>query len=179
MKIIFLLLFISLTLFGYTQKDLASLYESNYTKDEYLKVKIIEDNYFVVSSSIKLGRTSNRRLTTIAKRLLFKYIKKSDKDINSLELQQFQSGLVWSTEHKNFMLSYIKKENVIKIYTSNNEIQNNTILQDEIKTLENLKDKNIQIHKQLKSLYFQNGDIDNYNKQIEIIMNLKFKGFNQ
>lgn len=115
--------------------------ESNFTKDEYLKVKIIDDSYFIVSSSIKLGRASNRRLTLIAKRLLFKHIKKSDKDIKQLELKQFQSGLVWSTEYKNFMLSHIKINNVINIYTTNQDIKKNTILKDEIEILENLKDK--------------------------------------
>lgn len=175
MKIIFSLLFIFINLFAFSTKDLIGLYENNFKVDKLLQVKEIDDYYFIVSSTVQFNhRKDTDKLELLSKSLLFKYLKKRDKKIESLELTKLNTALSWQKSSKSYLFSFIKKKNVKSIYIKNTETRLQVTLDNEIKTLEDLKDKNITIYKQLKELYYQNADMDNYNKQMDLIMKVKF-----
>ena len=174
MKMILFFLLTLLSLFAFSQRDLISIYENNFSTDELLKVKEINNHYFIVSSTIKFDRRNNNKLNLISKAILFQYLKNQDIKIKGLELKQFQNALSWEKNHREYLFNFIKKENVNPLYELNISEENNIIL-EEIKLLEELKDKNETIHQQLKSLYFQKADIENYNREMDMIMKLKYE----
>jgi hypothetical protein len=175
MKIIFSLLFVFINLSAFSTKDLIELYENNFKEDKLLQVKEIDNYYFIVSSSIPFSdRKDTNKLELLSKFLLFKYLKEKDKKIESLELTKFKTALSWQKSSKKYLFSFIKKDNVKSIYLKNKDTTLQLTLDNEIKTLEDFKDKNITIYEQLKELYYQNADMDNYNKQMDSIMKVKF-----
>jgi hypothetical protein len=178
MKIVFLSLFVVLNLFGYSQKDLVKIYEINFKENELLKVKEIDNHYFIVSSTFLFDNKKNiNKLSLLSKAILFQYLKKQDKKIQSLELQKFQTAFSWKKNQKEYLFSFIPKSLVRPIYIKSKNMQTEDIIYKEIKNLEKIKKKNIVIHEQLKSLYFQISDIKNYNIQAEKIMEMKFNDF--
>jgi hypothetical protein len=179
-KITFIILFLNiltLNLLAVSDKDM-KIYENNFNKDELLKVKEINNSYYIISSKIDFEEKDNiQQLTLISKAVLFQYLKKKDKKLKSLILKNFQTSFSWKKDKKEYLFSFIKKDNVQLIYIENKKKENKSILYKEIKKLEKIKNKNLLIHKELKSLYFQIADMNNYNIQVDKIMEIKFNEF--
>jgi hypothetical protein len=177
MRIGFLLLLISSMLFPFSSADIIQLYKKNFTQKELLKIKQVDGYYIILSSTIDFGQNESQKLNLIAKRLILRFLKKNDKRINSLIIQNFQNAITWKKTNHIYLLSFVKIDNVISKYETLNDSNQSSILENEVKYLENIKDKTLPIHQQLKSLYFQKGDMENYGKEIDILMEYKFKGF--
>jgi hypothetical protein len=178
MKVVLLFIFCLTHLFAYSQKELISIYETNFNQEKLLQVKEIDNHYFIVSSTFIFDNKKNiNKLSLISKAILFQYLKKQDKKIQSLELQKFQTAFSWKKNQKEYLFSFIPKSLVRPIYIKSKNMQTEDIIYKEIKNLEKIKKKNIVIHEQLKSLYFQISDIKNYNIQAEKIMEMKFNDF--
>ena len=179
-KITFIILFfniLTLNLLAFSQKDV-DIYENNFSQNKLLEVKEINDSYYIISSRLIFDEKSNvPKLTLISKAILFQYLKKKDKKTESVILKEFQTSFSWKKNKKEYLFSFIKKDNVTLIYTKNKKKENKSILYEEIERLEEIENKNILIYEELKSLYLQIADIKNYNIQIDKIMEIKFNEF--
>ena len=176
MKIVLLFTLLFSVLMALSSIEAIKLYEKNFTKDALLEVKKLDGYYIVLSSTINFGIDESRKLNLIAKYLILEYLKKNDKKITSLTLHGFQNAAQWKTEDRLYLLSFVKQEEVKPDYTPTKKIEKESILDEEIALLEQSKNKDEVIHRQLKNLYFQKGNMENYNREVDILMNIKFKG---
>lgn len=176
MKIVLLFTLLFSVLMALSSIEAIKLYEKNFTKDALLEVKKLDGYYIVLSSTINFGINENRKLNLIAKHLILKHLKKSDKKITAITFHGFQNAAQWKTEDRLYLLSFVKKEEVKPDYTPTKKIEKGSILDDEITLLEQSRNKDEVIHKQLKNLYFQKGDMENYNREVDTLMNIKFNG---
>ncbi len=176
MKIVLLFPLLFSALMALSSAEAIKLYEKNFTKDTVLEVKRLDGYYIILSSTIDFGISENRKLNLIAKYLILKHLKKSDKKITAITLHGFQNAAQWKDEDRLYLLSFVKQEQVKPDYTPTKKIEKRSILDDEITLLEQSRNKDEIIHQQLKSLYFQKGDMENYNREVDILMNIKFNG---
>ena len=173
-KSIFLIGILSINLFGFSVQELKEIYYKNFIKSDFLKVKEINNYYFILSSTtIKSDRDEIQKLTLISKYLLFNYLKKRDNNLSSISIKEFQSPLTWKETNKNYLFSFVKKDFITNIYIKSKEI-NSTIIDNEIEQLNKIKNKNLDDYQLLKNFYLIKGDMDNYNKTVDNIMELKF-----
>lgn len=204
-NIFFIITVIILIVSGFNKTELENIKNKEFKNITTPTVKLIENNntYFILSTSFKHFKTDRenkikKNLTILGKSLLFKKIKKSDEDINSITLKNFSFGIMWNKANKYYLLSYISRKNVIlvknsvktvdkqKIKTISNKKNNETItnymvsknLSDEIQDLKNSinkSPKSLDIYKLLYEYHKINGDLDNANKIMDKIIELKFE----
>ena len=155
-------------------QNIIKLYEKNFKKSTVLQVKELNGYYIVLTSTINFGIEETRKLNLIAKHQIFEYLKKSDKKITSITFNGFQNAVQWKDEDRLYLLSFVKRDKVIPDYTPMKKKEGKSVIDEEIILLKQLRNKDVVIHKQLKNLYFQKGDIVNYNREIDILMYKKF-----
>ena len=173
MKTLVLIFSLTVILYAFTHDSLVKIYENHFDKNRLYEVKEIEKHYFIINSTPFMDRQAQKQLILLSKALLLRYYQTEDKNITGLELKEFKKGLTWKKDSRLFMLCYIEKNNIKKTYTkADNTMQN--IIHEEIQKFENIKDKNLTIHQQLKGLYFQNGNFEKYNQEMDLIMEMKF-----
>lgn len=175
MKIILILSVFVLNTYGFSQEELKQIYKKEFQPTEHFVVKEIDEYYFILSST----KSNNRKniLPLVSKGLLLKHYQKKDLKIEELKLQAFVSSLTWNKKDRTYLLSFIKKEKVKPIYRCFPKETNSTLIINKIKILKNIKNKTIQTHQSLKKLYFLNKDMKNYNKEVNLLMELKFNDF--
>lgn len=176
MRVVLLSFLFFSTLFALSTADAIKLYEKNFKKDTILKVKEQDGYYIVLSSTINFGMNESRKLNLIAKQLILRHLQKSDDKITAIILHGFQNAAQWKNEDRLYLLSFVKQDGVEPDYTPTGKIDKRSILDDEIALLEQSRNKDEVIHKQLKNLYFQKGDMENYSREVDILMNIKFNG---
>jgi len=174
MRIALLFFLLFSNLIALSSVEAVKIYEKNFKKDTILEVKELDGYYIVLSSTINFGIDENRKLNLIAKHLILKHLKKNDKKITAITLHGFRNAAQWKSEDRLYLLSFVKQEGVGPDYTPVKKREDKSILDDEIILLEQSRNKDEVIHEQLKNLYFQKGDMENYNKEVDILMDKKF-----
>jgi hypothetical protein len=127
---IFLLLTLLFNIVSAISKDsLNTIYDDNFVNSETNKVIVHAHNgvdYYIVytfeykdfdNESIDEYRDE---LSLMAKSVLFDEIRKTNTAVKSFRLRYFTNNFWLSTPNKFILLSYIKKENVILLFSSNN-----------------------------------------------------------
>ncbi len=154
--------------------EVVKLYENNFKRDTILEVKELDGYYIILSSTINFGIDESRKLNLIAKYLILKHLKKNNKKITAITLHGFSNAAQWKNEDRLYLLSFVKQNGVETDYAPVKKRENRSILDDEIALLEQSRNKDEVIHRQLKNLYFQKGDMENYNREVDILMDKKF-----
>lgn len=151
------------------------------SKEFYPSIKegvIEQNNTIIIATKISINDARGRQTATKrAKLLLFKYLKKNDENLKSVEIAGFNSGY-----HENgYMFSAVNKTNIKNIYTIDENNKNSNDLND-IKDA--LKEQAMELEKentkesllQAKDIYqMQLFDMEGYNRVSKKIMQLKTK----
>ncbi len=112
-------------------------------------------------------------MALLSKALLFRFVKETNKKVTGLELQHFNIKAMWEESGRLFSVCTIELKDMKKKYEP--AMDNGfSALKDEIAKLEAIEKKTTEIHEQLKELYFITGDLENFDKQTDILMDIKF-----
>ncbi len=155
-------------------KDIG-LMETFLQADKRYQVAENKKSYYIQTSSYFHDAQARRSLALLSKVALLRHIQKSDPKVTSLDLKGFQIQKYYEKNGLLYAVSSIDKSQVKFGYNLLVKKQDqNKPIKDEISRLETVKPKTKEVHAQLKELYFILGDIDNYNKQSDIIMEMMF-----
>lgn len=167
---VFVFLWIGETVLAETLEQAKSHFEfgKNY------QVKEVADMYYILSSSPFKDAQSRRNLAQLSKAALFKYLNNKDQNITGLQIREFRVKYFYEENGRLFAISTLEKINIIRLFDKNNRDEFTESILAEIAKLEATNQKDQTIHEQLKELYFLIGDIDNFDKQTDRLMELKF-----
>jgi len=169
---VFISFLLTTSLFAITKQEVVSIYETNFS-DMKKDVKMIGEHYFILNSST-LHHSQNVLLLK-SKLLLLKYLKKhTHKDISTVYLKRFTPKLSFKKDGRSYLFSYIKVSNIT---ISQKKKKTNVKPFDIYREIEKFKDsKTLEDLEILKELYLLSGDLENYDKTTDKIMELKFFG---
>ncbi len=169
---IFIILYACLATLSYAT-PLVQLKE-HFDSDQNFQVNQDEQNYYILSSSPFKDEHAKRSLALLSKASLYKFIENTDANITGLEITGFTIKKFYEENDRLFAIAIVKKRNVIPLFEKDIQENYKTSIIDEIYRLENQDPKNRIIHEQLKELYFLSGDVDNFEKQSDILMEIIF-----
>lgn len=138
------------------------------------QIKEEEGNYYILVSSPFLDADARRGMILISKAILFKFLKENDKNLTSIDIERFTPEISWENNGRLFLVSIVNKKNIKRYYNEAYPTEYHNAVLSEIKQLVSIPQKNKDIHERLKELYFLIGDFDNYNKEVDIIMDIIF-----
>ena len=172
-KFLFFLLIIfctPLTISAESPEQMIARFEQN------KRYQVVEDNnmYYIQATSNFHDVQAKKSLVLLSKAALFKYIQDKDKKATGLDLQGFMIQHYYEKDGLLYALASVNKKQVTVSYNQAKNRNFDALIREEIQRFEAVDPKTKQIHEQLKELYFILGDIDNYNKQSDILMEILF-----
>ena len=173
MKLIFvfiLVCFLPTNVFADCPGQISEKFEQN------KRYQVVEDgnSYSILTTSSFHDARAKKSLELLSKAALYKHIKNKDKKVTLVELRNFQIQCYYAKDELLYAFTSINKSQVKLSYTSSANSKLDQPIKEEIQRLETVEPKTKQMHEQLKELYFILGDIDNYNKQSDILMEILF-----
>jgi hypothetical protein len=147
---------------------------AKFKSDKPFQVIEEETGFLVFATSAFHDSQAKRFLGIMSKAVLLRHIKKKDKKVTGIEVRGSEANQYYEKDGGLVAVSVLDKENVTLLYDVQERGQAENEFKREIKRLEAVEPKTKQIHSQLKELYFISGDIENYNKQSDILMEILF-----
>ncbi len=169
--VIFFVCFLPLTVHAEIPEQMIGRFEPG------KRYQVIEDAYFyyIQCASHFHDAQARQSLVLLSKVALLKHIQKADQKVTGLDIQSFQIQQYYEKNGLLYALSSVNKMQVKVSYSAPVISKNpDKPFKDEIQRLEAVEPKTKEIHEQLKDLYFFLGDLDNYNKQSDILLEILF-----
>jgi hypothetical protein len=148
--------------------------KAHFSPEASFQVKEDANNYYILASSLFKDSYAHRNLAVLSRATLYKNLTQHDAHLTGLEIKGFSENYSYEEKNRLFALSIVAKKDIIRLYDKNITDNNTALVLTEIHKLEDLKSKNKDVHEQLKELYFLIGDLDNYEKQTDILMDIIF-----
>ena len=175
MKIKNIIFFVFLLFPGILQAATLENLKKHFVPGKYYQVQQDEKKYYILTSSPFKDAYARKNLSLMSKAALFKFISKIDKEVTGLDIREFGIKYFYEEKKRLFAISIVEKNNVVLRYEKSQcKGKYTASILEEIAKLEDIDPKTKVIHEQLKELYFLDGDIDNYEKQSDILMEIIF-----
>jgi len=145
----------------------------HFGQSSYFAVSETSEKYYVLASSPFLDADGRRSLEILAKALLLKHINKTMR-VTGIDISGETHRFFFQEDGRQKLALIVDKSGVEKIDHIDAGEQSTSPMTEEIIRIEDKKHKEKADHQQLKELYFLSGDIDGFEKEADILMDLIF-----